>query len=103
MRSRLHYWRRCLWDFVRYNRLCGWLASKALAGLARVRRRPLDRLSLLARAARVCPGPGRLAQLRPAIDAELARVDSLLERRELFGDRPARTDLPKGILLKAPV
>lgn len=103
MRPRLHFWRRCLWDFVRYNAFCGRMASHGLAWLAALSRRPLRRLALLTRAARVSPRR-RLWQLKPALEAELARLDATaLDWRELGSGPVPRSDLPKGILLKPPV
>src|SRR6185369_993133 len=96
MRSRLYYWRRCLWDFVRYSAFCGSQVSRVLARLAHLRRRPLDRLALLCRAGRLCPTRRRLLWLRPALEKEAALVD-------LSPGRSPRTDLPKGLLLKPPV
>src|SRR5262249_13713573 len=75
MRSRLYYWRRCLWDFVRYSAFCGSQMSKLLARLAHLRRKPLDRLSMLCRAARLYPTRRRQLWLRPALESERAQLD----------------------------
>jgi glycosyltransferase involved in cell wall biosynthesis len=104
MRSRFYYWRRCLWDFVRYNAFCGSRVSKLLARLAHLRRNSLARLSMLCRAARLCPTRRRLLWLRPALEKEVAEVDVApagLGRAGTSGE--PRPDLPKGILLKPPV
>jgi glycosyltransferase involved in cell wall biosynthesis len=99
----LHYWRRYLWDFVRYNAFCGSVASHGLGLLAALSRRPLRRLALLARAARVSPRR-MLARLKPAMEAELANLDAAaIDWRELGAGPTPRTDLPKGIILKPPV
>src|SRR5438093_764179 len=55
MRSWLYYWRRCLWDFVRYNAFCGSQVSKLVARLSHLLRHPFARLSMLCRAARLYP------------------------------------------------
>src|SRR5262249_54524026 len=103
MRSRLYYWRRCLWDFVRYSVFCGSQLSKVLARLAHLRRRPLDRLSALCRAARLYPTRRRLLRLRPALEKETAQVVVTPGGLAPAGGRAPRNDLPKGLLLKAPV
>ena len=103
MRSRLYYWRRCLWDFVRYSVFCGSQLSKVLARLAHLRRRPLDRLSTLCRAARLSPTRRRLLRLRPALEKETAQVVVTPGGLAPAGGRAPRNDLPKGLLLKAPV
>src|SRR5262245_30091986 len=104
MRSRLYYWRRCLWDFVRYSPFCGSQVSKVLARLAHLRRRPLDRLSMLCRAARLYPTRRHLLRLRPALEKELAQVNVTPSGlAEATAGRAPRSDLPKGLLLKPPV
>lgn len=101
MMSRLYFWRRCFWDLLRYSRTCGRLASHALAWLARLRRRPLARLDLLARAARVCPTRERLLRLLPAMEEQLARVGAApVDWPEATAGRSRPNELPKGILLK---
>ena len=103
MRGRLHYWRRWLWDFVRYNAACGRAVSHGLGVLAALTRHPLRRLARLARAARVSPRR-RLPALLPTIEAELARLDPLaLDWRALGSGPVPRTDVPKGLILKPPV
>src|SRR5262249_62303919 len=105
MRSRLYYWRRCLWDFVRYSVFCGSQLSKVLARLAHLRRRPLDRLSTLCQAARLYPTRRRLLRLRPGMEKELVQIDLTPKGlAEATGEgRAPRNGLPKGLLLKAPV
>lgn len=103
MKSRLHYWRRCLWDFVRYNAVCGRAASHGLGLLATLTQSPLRRLARLARAIRVSPRR-RLLALRPTIEAELARLDAAaLDWRELGSGAVPRTDIPKALIIKPPV
>jgi len=101
----LYYWRRCLWDFVRYSVFCGSQLSKVLARLAHLRRRPLDRLSALCQAARLYPTRRRLLRLRPGMEKELVQIDLTPKGlAEATGEgRAPRNDLPKGLLLKAPV
>lgn len=98
MRSRLHFWRRSLWDWLRYSPLTGRVMSHLLAGLARFRRQPLQQLETLTRAARVCPTLARLQQLRPAFAAALDQVTPATLKTTV-----ARPDLSKSILLKPPV
>src|SRR5947209_6269296 len=103
MRSRLYYWRRCLWDFVRYSPFCGSQMCKVLARLAHLRRQPLDRLASLCRAARLYPTRRRLVWLRPGLEKEVAAVDASPGGLAKASGRPPRTDLPKGLLLKPPI
>jgi glycosyltransferase involved in cell wall biosynthesis len=102
MRSRLYYWRRLVWDYFRYGQLPGWVASRALSVMARWQRGPLLRLGLLTRAARVRPKAKRLAQLLPAMRADLDQLDAAGIDWEALGG-PARNDMGKGIILKPPV
>jgi glycosyltransferase involved in cell wall biosynthesis len=99
----LYYWRRWLWDFVRYNAVCGRVASHGLGLLAALTRRPLQRIARLARAIRISPRR-RLPALLPLIEAELARLDpSALDWSALGSGPVPRTDVPKGLILKPPV
>src|SRR5262249_11749571 len=104
MRSIFHHGRRCLWDFVRYNRLCGRLASWGLALLAALSGRPLRRIALLARAVRVCPTRRRLLHLKPALERDLDRVGpGPVGWQEIYPGWRAGAELPKGLILKPPV
>ena len=103
MRGWLHYCRRWLWDFVRYNAVCGRVASHGLGVLAAFTRSPLRRLARLARAARVSPRR-RLPALLPQIEAELARLDpAVLDWKSLGSGPVPRSDIPKGLIIKPPV
>jgi glycosyltransferase involved in cell wall biosynthesis len=103
VKRQLHYWRRWLWDFVRYNAVCGRVASHGLGLLAGLTGHPLRRLARLARAVRVSPRR-RLAALLPTIEAELARLDpAALDWRALGSGPVPRPDIPKGLILKPPV
>src|SRR5205814_184944 len=90
MRSRLHYLRCSLADYLRYGALPRRLASHALAALARLWRTPLARLECLARAARVRPTVARLLRVKKALDSSL---DSIA----LDAGNTANADLGKGI------
>src|SRR5213596_994107 len=103
MRSRLYYWRRCLWDFVRYNAFCGSQMSKVLARLAHLLRYPFARLSMLCRAGRLYPTRRRLLWLRPGLEKEVAQIDLTPAGLAPVGaSRGPCIDLPKGLLLKPP-
>ena len=103
VKSRLHYWRRCLWDYVRYNAVCGRAASHGLGLLAALTQSPLRRLARLARAIRVSPRR-RLLALRPTIEAELSRLDpTAIDWRQLGSGPVPRTDIPKALIIKPPV
>jgi glycosyltransferase involved in cell wall biosynthesis len=104
IRSRFHYWRRCLGDFLHSSPLVGRCASYALAALARLKRCPLRRLQVLTRAARVSPTLGRLRQLQPALETQLARLNgTAIDWNAAGGEATSQNGLPKGIILKPPV
>lgn len=104
MRSWLCYWKRSLWDAVRYSPTIGAIASRLLSVRAGLTGLPLKLLALLARAARINPRLQRLRRLKPVIDAALDRIDPANSNwSDLTGGRPLRGDLLKALILKEPV
>src|SRR4051812_46087890 len=97
------YLRKTLADALRFSGPVRSVAAAALRLRAALeRRRPTRRLALLARAAQVCPEGARRQALLSTVGSELERLDTSAIDWEQTG-APARTDLPKGIILKAPV
>ncbi len=97
MLSRLRFLRCLVWDGLRYGRVSGAAVSRALVALARLRRKPMQRLTMLARAARLRPTLQRLTRMKPVLDACLDRIDGAS-----LGTAK-RNDIGKGIILKPPV
>ena len=99
MRSRFYYLRCLIRDALRYGRLSGCLTSRALAGLARLRRDPIQRLALLTRAARLEPTRKRLLHLKPGMDSALDMLSANNIDWKAAG-AAERNDMGKGIILK---
>src|SRR5437879_4663297 len=102
MRSRIYYWRRLVWDYLRYGALPGRIASRLLAVFASLRKNSIQRLALLTRAARVEPTPRRLSRLMPAMAGCLAQLDADGLDWNATGVA-ARNDMGKGLIVKPPV
>src|SRR5262245_26792177 len=102
MKGLLYYWRCWLRDCARYSPAVGRLTAAGLSLAARAAGSPLRRLALLTRAARLRPTPAYLASLRPRLEAELDRLEQGgVDWDALAG--PARSDLPKALIVKPPV